>query len=84
MVNKTSRTFNEVSRNYFSAPNQNRVRWNMVPSDPPCCVLIPPVSYILGFDEEILKSRKTWDSKMAEIIPNEKRSGACSLPGDKI
>ena len=63
MVNKTSRTFNEVSWNYFSAPNQNRVRWNMVPSDPSCCVLIPPVSYILGFDEEILNSWKTWDFK---------------------
>ena len=30
MVNKTSRTFNEVSRNYFSAPNQKRVRWKNV------------------------------------------------------
>ena len=74
MVNKTSRTFNEVSRNYFFAPNQNRVIWNMVPSDPPCCVPVPPASDILGFDEVNLKSRKTWDYKMAEIIPKGKRT----------
>ena len=80
MVNKTSRTFNVVSRSYFSAPDQKRVRWNMVPTNPPCCVLVPPVSYLLGFDEEILNSRKTWDFKMAEIIPKERIAERVSSP----
>ena len=45
----------------------------MVPTNPPCCVLVPPVSYLLGLDEEILDFRKAWDSqKMAEIIPRER------------
>ena len=45
----------------------------MVPTNPPCCVLVPPVLYLLGFDEEILNFRKAWDSqKMAEIIPKER------------
>ena len=44
----------------------------MVPTNPPCCVLVPPVSYLLGFDEEILNFRKTWDfHKMAEMISRE-------------
>ena len=45
----------------------------MVPTNPPCCVLVPPASYLLGLDEEILNFRKAWDSqKMAEIIPRER------------
>jgi hypothetical protein len=62
-----------------SHPNQN-----MVPSDPPCCVSIRPASDVLGFDEEILKSWKTWDLKMAEITPMRKECGTCSLPEVKI
>ena len=72
MVNKTSRTFNVISRSYFSAPDQKRVRWNMVPTNPPCCVLVPPVWNLPGLGEEMLNFRKTWDfHKMAEMISRE-------------
>mgnify|MGYP001164298414 CR=1 FL=1 len=48
----------------------------MVPSNPPCCVLIPPVLSLLGFDEEILDFQRAWDSqKMAEIILRERILG---------
>ena len=48
----------------------------MVPTNPPCCVLVPPVSYLLGLDEEILDFLKAWDSqKMAEIILRERIVG---------
>ena len=44
----------------------------MVPTNPPCCVLVPPVWNLPGLGEEILNFRKTWDfHKMAEMISRE-------------
>ena len=73
MVNKTSRTFNEFSRNYSSHPTKSgeMEHGSLYP-----CLLCSslPASDILGFDEVNLKSRKTWGHKMAEIIPKREKN----------